>query len=433
MKKIYSLIMVSAIALTSKAQFVINENFTGYTNPLGTQNGWVQNGTGSDVQINNFNPLIMAGYQSGGNYMSVASVNGTDPHKPFSVNLDPSTAQTIYMSFVIRVADAPQFNEGPDYSIALANTTAGVFPAQFFVGERNGASTAIEFGVSVGGANADYTSIGFSYGTTYLIVMRYDVVPGAGNDDVYLWVNPSLIAEPSIDTADVSQQNTTEAAYGSLLNALKVSQSDDNDSPDADYDGFRVAAGATSAVAWTTLSPAGAPLPVRLTNFNANEEGLSTQLIWNTAEEAGIISYVIEKSTDGRTFNAIGTVKAANLKTYSFTDLQPASTNSFYRLKMVETDGTYKLSYIISIKSRLTTNISLSPNPVKNVLMIHHPKVSTNGHIQILSAKGQLLKDIRLSANTVISNVDMSSFTSGLYHIVYKSGSNMYTKTVIKQ
>ena len=46
MKKIYSLIMAFAIALTANSQLVINENFTGYTNPLNSQNGWVQNGTG---------------------------------------------------------------------------------------------------------------------------------------------------------------------------------------------------------------------------------------------------------------------------------------------------------------------------------------------------------------------------------------------------
>ncbi|WP_205512474.1 T9SS type A sorting domain-containing protein [Longitalea arenae] len=433
MKKIYSLLMVSAIALASKAQLVINENFTGYTNPLGNQNGWVQKGSGFDVQVNNFNPLTLPGYTSGGQYMSVASVNGTDPHKPFSVGINTSSAKTIFMSFLVRVSYASQFNGGPEYSIALADTAANAFPAQFYIGERNGSSTAIEFGVAVGSANPNYTSTGYMYGTTYLIVMRYDVVPGGGNDDVYLWVNPSLTQEPSIDTAEVSQLNTGEVAYGSLLNALKVSQSDDDNSPDAEYDGFRVAAGANSAEAWVTLSPAGAPLPVRLTSFNASEEGLSTKLIWNTVDEHGITSYVIERSTDGRTFSAIGSVKAANQKTYSFTDHQPVSVQGYYRLKMIETDGSFKLSYIISLKSKLTMNISLSPNPVKNVLMIQHPKVGTNGLIQIVNANGQLVRDIKLFANAVISNVDMSGLTSGLYHIVFKSGADMFSKTVIKQ
>jgi hypothetical protein len=434
MKKIYSLIMVSAIALTANAQLVINENFTGYTNPLGTQGGWVQNGSGMDVQINNFNPIIRAGYTSGGNYMEVDNINGTDPHKPFSVNVDETIAQTYFISFLVRVSSAGEFNGGPVTSISLANTTNGTFPAQFYIGERNGASTAFEFGVAVGTSNPDYTNIGFAYGTTYLIVIRYDVVPGADNDDIYLWVNPtSFPSEPAIADADASEINGNEVAYANEINALKVNQTDNDDSPDADYDGIRVAAGTTSPLAWSNLNPAGAPLPVRLTSFNAAEEGLSTKLVWNTAEESGITSYIIEKSIDGRTFTAIGTVKATNQKTYSFTDAQGTSENSYYRLKMVEMDGSFKLSYIVSLKSKLSLNISTSPNPVKNALMIQHPKVATDGHIQIVSANGQMLKDIRLAANAVISNVDMSGFASGLYHIVFKSGSDVFSKTIIKQ
>jgi hypothetical protein len=65
--------------------------------------------------------------------------------------------------------------------------------------------------------------------------------------------------------------------------------------------------------------------------------------------------------------------------------------------------------------------------------MIQHPKATATSHVQIISATGQLLRDIRLSANAVISNIDMSSLTSGLYHVVYKNGSDIFSKTVLKQ
>jgi len=435
MKKIYSFIMVSIIAMTANAQLVINENFIGYTNPLGTQGGWVQNGTGNDIQINNFNPLTKAGYTSGGNYMTVASVNGTDPHKPFSGGgVNVSSTQIFYISFVIRVTAASERSGSPIYSISLANTTSSLFPGKFYIAEDNGTSTDIEFGIAVGDNNPTYTNLNLQYGMTYLVVLRYDAVAGGSNDNMYIWVDPSLASEPTTASANASQTNSNqELGYGTSINALKVNQADDAASPDADYDAFRVAAGTTSPIAWTNLSPAGAPLPVMLTSFNANEDGLNTKLVWNTDEESGIANYVIEKSTDGRSFTAIGSVKAANLKSYSFTDGQAAAENNFYRLKMVEVDGSFKYSYIISVKSKLSLNISLSPNPVKNTLMIQHPKAGTNGHIQIVSAAGQTIKDIRLSANAVISNVDMSGFTSGLYHVVFRNGSDVFSKTVLKQ
>lgn len=439
MKKIYSLIMVSAIAFTVNAQLVINENFTGYTNgDLGTQGGWVQKGSGTDVQVSTTTPLTYPGYTSGTQYITVDDIAGKTPWKPFSTAISTGSNKTIYMSFLVRVTAAAKANQAV-YSIALRDTTSSNLnniPCKFYIAERQGNFTDLQFGIALGTSAPAYTNPVFSYGTTYLIIIRYDIVTGTNNDNIYMWVNPSPATEPSTMLATgntgATQSGTGEAGYGSTLQALQIFQTSTN-SPVSAFDAFRVAEGSPSAAAWINLSPAGAPLPVRLTSFNAAEEGLSTKLIWNTAEESGISSYIVEKSTDGRTFTAIGTVKAANQKTYSFTDAQGASENSYYRLKMVEMDGSYKLSYIISVKSKLNTNISLSPNPVKNLLMIQHPKVAIDGHIQIISANGQMLKDIRLAANAVISNVDMSGFTSGLYHIVFKSGSDMFSKTVLKQ
>jgi hypothetical protein len=434
MKKIYTLFMVSAIALTANAQLVINENFTSYTTGnLGTQGGWLQVGSGTDVQVKNTSQLTYSGYTSGTNYITVDNVSSLSPYKPFSVNVPADVTQTIYMSYLVRVTNAPEFNQSPVYSVSLANSSNSTFPCEFYVAEKNGASTNIEFGIAVGSSNPVYTSGNYSYNTTYLIVIRYDVVTGTSNDKAYLWVNPSLAAEPSTASPDASQTGTGEVAYGTIMNALKINQTNTIGSIDASYDGFRVANSATSAAAWVNLSPQGAPLPVQLTSFNASQDGMTTKLVWSTAEESGITSYVVEKSTDGRTFTAIGSIAAAGQKTYNFTDAQPASDYTYYRLKIVEMDGTYKLSYIVSLKSKLSLNITLSPNPVRNVLMIQHPKVATDGHIQIVSANGMLIKDLRLPANAVLSNVDMSGFASGLYHVVFKSGTDLFTKTVIKQ
>jgi hypothetical protein len=439
MKKIYSFVMMTVIAMTVNAQqLVIRENFSGYNNgPLSNQGGWVQKGSGTDVQVSTTTPLNRADYTSGFQYITVGNYDGTDPWKPFSVPIATTANKTIFMSFLVRVTFAEEANQGPAYSIALRDTTSANLanvPCKFYIANQQGTgNTNIEFGIAVGTAAPVYTAANFVYGQTYLIVIRYDITTGGtNNDDAYLWVNPSTTAEPAIASADAQQTNTGEAAYGSTLQALQVFQSGSG-SPTAAYDGFLVAEGPTSAQAWTSLSPAGAPLPVILTSFNAANEGMSTKLIWNATEENGVANYVIEKSTDGRTFTAIGSVNATSQKSYTFIDASAAGDNSYYRLKMVDIDGAYKYSYIVSIKSKLNTNISLSPNPVINNLMIQHPKVTTESHIRVINANGQLLKDVKLAANAVISNIDMSGFTSGLYHIVFKGGSDMFTKTVIKK
>jgi hypothetical protein len=437
MKKIYSFIMATAIALTANSQLVFNENFSDYTitnlnNQGPSGNKWTSSGSGLDVQVANTSPLLYSGYASGTQYITVSSGNNKSSSRNFTSNISTTSDKTIYMSFVVKVTDAKKNNV--DYSISLLdNSATPVNALQFYVKDvtMSPGTDLTMFGISTNASNVVYTGANYSHNTTYLIVIRYDIVSGSNNDNVYLWVNPSLGSEPL--TGDAVASLTGGEAYGATaaFQALKVTQT--SLTPNASYDAFRVAYGTTSGIAWTNLAPQGSTLPVQLTSFNAAEDGLSTKLIWNTVEESGITNYVIEKSTDGRTFTAIGSVKAANLKTYSFTDAQGTSENSYYRLKMVEIDGTFKYSYIVSLKARLSTNISLSPNPVRNTLMIQHPKATEGSHIQIISAAGQTLKDIRLSANAVISYVDLGGFTSGLYHVVFKSGSEVFSKTVLKQ
>ncbi|HEY1201254.1 MAG TPA: hypothetical protein VGE79_09750, partial [Niastella sp.] len=308
MKKIYSFVTLSILALTVHAQLVINENFTTYTTGnLGTQGGWVQLGSGQDVQIvNNSSPLVYPGYTAGTNYATIARVDGTDPRKAFSlpITTTATTNKVIYVSFLVRVTSAPEGNDNPVQAISLENSANANIPCKFYIREDQGSSQEIEFGIATGSTAPSYTGGDFQYNITYLIVIRYDVQAGAGNDDAYLFVNPALAAEPSPaianePTTGVRQMNVGEVAYGDELNALRIYQSGTG-SAAAAFDGFRVSSGDNSAAAWVALSPAGAPLPVQLTSFNASEEGLSTKLVWNTADENGVASYVIEKSTDGK-------------------------------------------------------------------------------------------------------------------------------------
>ena len=442
MKKIYSFVMVSIIALTVNAQsLVFNENFPGYitttpNNNLVGQGSWTSGGsTGTDVKVLSTTPLTYTGYQSGAEYVQTTTGSGTDPRKLFlaSATIPTTSTQVIYMSFVVRVNSASNGNFGNGYQSLSLQTTSGSTPARFYI-DRNSGNTAVRFGVAVGDESPDWTSYSYNFGQTYLIVIRYDVFNGNNNDNAFLWVNPALSSALSTGSNASHTNSNGEVGNGSTFNGIRFNQNGlGYNTANAAFDGLRVAYGTTAAAAWTALSPAAGSLPVVLTSFNASNDGLSTKLIWNTDDESGFDSYVIEKSSDGRTFTAIGTVKAANQRVYSFTDGSATGDNSFYRLKMVDINGSYKYSYVVSIKSKINANISVSPNPVKNNLIIQHPKVTTEGSIQIVTANGQLVKSIRLASNAVISYVDMSGFTTGLYHIVFKSGSDMFTKTVIKQ
>src|SRR3954466_11100858 len=110
MKKIYSFVMVSIIALTANAQnLVFNENFPGYNtttpnNNLIGQGSWISgSSSGTDVKALSTTPLTYTGYQSGTEYVQTTTGSGANPSKTFQagVTIPTNSTQFIYMSFVV--------------------------------------------------------------------------------------------------------------------------------------------------------------------------------------------------------------------------------------------------------------------------------------------------------------------------------------------
>ncbi|MBL7728534.1 MAG: hypothetical protein JNM68_12645, partial [Dinghuibacter sp.] len=146
---------------------------------------------------------------------------------------------------------------------------------------------------------------------------------------------PALVIPTGIHNADsVTDVNTTAARYNGVLFAQ--------------FNNINSFSGGTYA-AGVGL---GSVLPVRLVSFNAllNRDN-SVGVQWQVTMQDGIRHYVVERSTDGRLFEPLGTV-AANTQsdyTYNFTDRAPAPDKNLYRLKIVNQNGIVTYSKIISI------------------------------------------------------------------------------------
>jgi hypothetical protein len=122
-------------------------------------------------------------------------------------------------------------------------------------------------------------------------------------------------------------------------------------------------------------------LPLDILTFTGQlQNNLSVLLNWNTENEINTSHFVIERSNDGIRFNNIGNVSALghNNNTgpfnYSFTDqnaIQQSSQRLYYRLKMMDKNGSFKYSNIISVLLPVTTGkLGVSPNPVNNEMKV---------------------------------------------------------------
>jgi len=111
-----------------------------------------------------------------------------------------------------------------------------------------------------------------------------------------------------------------------------------------------------------------ASLPVILNYFSATHEQEVVTLRWATEVEIATEKFVIERSETGQDFESIAELQSdgnsTGGNTYSIEDSDPIIGDNYYRLKIVDLDGSYNYSNIrrVRVKSGETV-VSVYPNP----------------------------------------------------------------------
>ncbi len=171
-------------------------------------------------------------------------------------------------------------------------------------------------------------------------------------------------------------------------------------------------------------------LPLNLSALNVTAgNSCQPKLEWKTTREANVKQFEIQASGDGSNFSTIATMSAANAMnghSYSVNAVKMPGALSYYRLKVVDIDNSYKYSDIIRFNNTCSGNenvMAVYPNPVKEKLSVN---VFSNKPVTIVivSAKGQKLRQLTLMNG--VTQVDVSMYPAGVYFIteVNKEKSN---------
>ena len=176
-----------------------------------------------------------------------------------------------------------------------------------------------------------------------------------------------------------------------------------------------------------------APLPVKLAAFTVDKIENSSLLKWETTSETNSDHFEIEKSTDTKTWKKIGEVTAGaestGLLTYSFTDNEPAGGNNFYRLKMVDQDGTFAYSRIRSVSFENSKSIGVYPNPVVDRLYVNADQLNKVESIRIINAFGQIVSN---TFKITDEGLTLGNITNGIYIIqIKKTDGKMQAEKVV--
>lgn len=161
-------------------------------------------------------------------------------------------------------------------------------------------------------------------------------------------------------------------------------------------------------------------LPQSLLSFTASKDDNKVMLNFTTTNELKVASFDVERSLDGSSFTKIGTVtgESANGQ-YAYIDVQPLSSMNYYRLKMINQNGGYSYSKIVSIRYDKNASITIFPNPVKDLVTVqlHMPRGAVS--LQIIDGMGRMVKTMTLQSrgSTLSTAIDISGLAGGQYYI----------------
>jgi hypothetical protein len=165
---------------------------------------------------------------------------------------------------------------------------------------------------------------------------------------------------------------------------------------------------ASSTTMYKSVAAANESLPIELTSFKAKLTRENILLTWTTATETNNDYFLLERSNDGKNWEAIYSCKGAGTTSiahsYSFVDYELQSQVCYYRLKQTDFDGNFSYSKVITVNNQLQSIVKVFPS----VFDGEHLSVSglTNGDnkIMILSAFGQVqyVADLKIDGSMTV-------------------------------
>jgi hypothetical protein len=183
------------------------------------------------------------------------------------------------------------------------------------------------------------------------------------------------------------------------------------------------------------------PLPVELVTFTAKNIANKVELTWQTSSEKSSSYFEVQKSRDSENWTAIGRVMAvgnSNINNqYSFYDERTIG-NMYYRLKMVDTDQSFKYSKIVSVSTDNIANkessILIYPNPVNKGEKINIELNTANSAGKVLVELNDILG--RQSASYLVEGNHISVDTpniAGVYLMTIFDGNAVYRYKIVVQ
>lgn len=315
------------------------------------------------------------------------------------------------------------------------------------IGLMDGASVWMDAGFDNTVNKSDVTkminfgeNIAFTREGKYLVVEKRQPAVTA-NDTLFvaLWNTKQKNYQLSLElNIDPTLTASLEDLYNNTSTVL-------NNSGNTVYD-FAVTADAASQhyQRFIIVLKPGSTLPCKFVSIGASKKESKAVINFTVANELNISEYIVERSGNGKDFDAAGSVKSVNnnqqLNSYSFTDATPFAGSNYYRVKALSKDGKFDYSAVVALGAGTPRGeMFVYPNPVANGNFNLQLTAAEKGNyeVRIFDVSGREVYGGKLTVESEYQNIQMSvpaMNTSGVYILqMVKNGTVMMQQNIISK
>ena len=176
-----------------------------------------------------------------------------------------------------------------------------------------------------------------------------------------------------------------------------------------------------------TFGSSAVPLPITLGAFTAINQDCQASLSWTTTLESNAAVFDIQESQDAVNFGTVATVKANDTASTYHIDIPQQSQQAFYRLRMVDLDGTATYSGIDALNLGClpaAQHLVIFPNPLTtgSTLQARLTSPDTKGmaSLQVFDGAGNRVcnKMVNVGSGVNTYTVPTATLAQGIYSII---------------
>ncbi|MEO8590660.1 MAG: T9SS type A sorting domain-containing protein [Flavobacteriales bacterium] len=173
-------------------------------------------------------------------------------------------------------------------------------------------------------------------------------------------------------------------------------------------------------------------LPLELLSFEALANGAIVDLNWTTASETNSSRFEIERSSDLNAWEWIGTIQATGhsdvMVDYDFKDDRPVVDKPYYRLRMLDLDGTSTFSPVRSVRFSADAPLCY-PNPSDGDFVIR--QLTEGANVRVSDALGHEIAASMAFSGTNAARIKLLTADDGVYTVRIEQEGLVITERIL--